>query len=842
MINFIKDILNRRKAKIAARNELCDNTIAQFKSANEAADRLFCDAHVLIDTDEYTKWKETYSKALQETRSDEIKNLKKAEHFSGLINEHTKLTENKKHLEQRILFHNRKVTNEMIKNAYALIGNVEGRKLDRQQMECIVKDSHNHLVIAGAGTGKTTTVIGKIKFLLKSKQCAPEDILVLSFTNASASEMNERIRKETGYNIAASTFHKLGLNIISAVDAAFPKITQLRLKKFIKEQILTEMKSESYLKLLNAYMVYNRISAKSEFDFKTKEEYEEYLKFNPPITLCGNEVKSYGEMDIANFLTQNGIQYIYEQPYKIDTRTEIYGQYHPDFYLPDYDIYIEYFGINRNGEVPPWFSAYGTTTASQHYLDSIEWKRNLHQSNGTKMIECFAYEKSEGTLLENLHRNLINFEVCITPKSEAEVWNQISQSEDDILEGVVELFETVINLIKSNRYSIEYVRKLNAERENTNNNNKIILLLIEPIYNAYNDYLAKNGEIDFNDMINTARQYVDEGKYINPYKYVIVDEYQDISKSRFLLLNSLRQSSDYELFCVGDDWQSIYRFAGSDISYIINFEHYWGRTEISKIETTYRFPKKLIDISSDFIMKNPMQIRKNIVSSNADAGFALGEVSGFNEQCAIEFVAKRINDLPQKSSVFFIGRYSFDAELLNKSGLFECRYDNQLGLIKIIYRPRPDLTLNFLTAHKSKGLQADYVFIINNKKSKMGFPSKIQDSPILDLLLDNCDQYPYAEERRLFYVALTRAKKKAFIVTVKGKESVFAMELKELYKDDLKREQYECPICGGKLRKISGQYGDFFGCSNYKVTGCTYKRKINSNTSQVDKVTYNVIK
>lgn len=124
----------------------------------------------------------------------------------------------------------------------------------------------------------------------------------------------------------------------------------------------------------------------------------------------------------------------------------------------------------------------------------------------------------------------------------------------------------------------------------------------------------------------------------------------------------------------------------------------------------------------------------------------------------------------------------------------------------------------------------------------MGFPSKIQDSPILDLLLDNCDQYPYAEECRLFYVAMTRAKKKAFIVTVKGKESVFATELKELYKDDLKHEQYECPICGGKLRKISGQYGDFFGCSNYKVTGCTYKRKINSNTSQVDKVTYNVIK
>lgn len=124
----------------------------------------------------------------------------------------------------------------------------------------------------------------------------------------------------------------------------------------------------------------------------------------------------------------------------------------------------------------------------------------------------------------------------------------------------------------------------------------------------------------------------------------------------------------------------------------------------------------------------------------------------------------------------------------------------------------------------------------------MGFPSKIHDSPILDLLLDNCEQYPYAEERRLFYVALTRAKKKAFIVYGKGQRIRFCNGTEGLYKDDLKHEQYECPICGGKLRKISGQYGDFFGCSNYKVTGCTYKRKINSNTSQVDKVTYNVIK
>lgn len=194
-----------------------------------------------------------------------------------------------------------------------------------------------------------------------------------------------------------------------------------------------------------------------------------------------------------------------------------------------------------------------------------------------------------------------------------------------------------------------------------------------------------------------------------------------------------------------------------------------------------------------------------------------------------------MNDLPKGSSVFFIGRYSFDAKLLNESDMLSCRYNNVSGIIEVLYRNRPDLKMSFITAHKSKGLQADYVFIINNKKSRMGFPSKIQDVPILNLLLDNCDQFPYAEERRLFYVALTRAKKKAYLLTANGKESEFAMELKQRYGEEIKREQFTCPICGGKLLKKSGPYGEFFGCSNYRTTGCTYKRKIVSRANNHDK-------
>lgn len=825
IMGLIKKNIAKHKERVKVRNEACDNLIAQVDTAIQEINLLFSDSQSFVDPSKETEWCNRNVSLIADVSIINIQKLKKATHYKMLLEKQAELYRNANSLKQQISVHNDRVADAKIQNAYALIRNVEGRKLDKQQMTCIVKDAHNHLVIAGAGTGKTTTVVGKIKFLLKSGKYKPEDILVLSFTNASASEMSQRINQETGCNIDASTFHKLGLNIITKVNGIVPKITQLNLRKFVKEQLLLNMQSDAYLNLLSSYLLYNRVVSKSEFDFKTQAEYDEYLQLNPPTTINNEAVKSYGEMDIANFLAQNEIQYIYEHPYEIDTRTSEYGQYNPDFYLPEYDIYIEYFGVNKNGEVPSYFKGANGMTATQTYQASMKWKRETHSANDTVLIECYAYEKFDGVLLENLKEELIEKDVKLTPKTTKELWEQVSADGDSILDGVIELFETVINLIKSNGYTIATVRQLNIGNSNAQNNN-MVLSLLEPIFNAYCNYLSEHKEIDFNDMINMATKYVEQGKYVSPYKYVIVDEYQDISKARYSLLCSMRESNDYDLFCVGDDWQSIYRFAGSDIGYILNFEQYWGSTEISKIETTYRFTQKLIEISGNFIMQNPVQIKKSIKGKNDTVGFALGEISGYTDKFAIEFMAKKLEDLPRDSSVFFIGRYSFDAKLLSDSGLFECRYNNVSGFVEVKYRKRTDLKMNFITAHKSKGLQADYIFIINNKKSRMGFPSKIQDAAILNLLLDNCDQYPYTEERRLFYVALTRAKKKAFLVTVKNQESEFAMELKERYGEELKREQWECPLCGGRLLKKSGPYGEFYGCSNYRSLGCKYKRNI----------------
>lgn len=385
-MGFIQNIVDQHQKKVQERNNACNDLISRIDDALHDAKSIFSAPQVFIDPHTETEWRIRNSGILADSEEHKILQLKKAAKYKLLSEKQLELVDVVRSMPHQILQHNERAASMKVQAAYALIGDVEGRKLDQQQMICIVKEAHNHLVIAGAGTGKTTTVVGKIKYLLKTGKCLPQDILVLSFTNASASEMSERISAETGHSIAASTFHKLGLNIISQVNGIMPKITQISLRKFVKEQLLLNMRSDTYLNLLSSYVLYNRVVAKSEFEFKTQKEYDEYLKLNPPTTVNNETVKSYGEMDIANFLMQNGIQYIYEYPYEIDTRTSEYGQYHPDFYLPDYQIYIEYFGINRKGEVPPYFKATKGISATEAYRASMEWKRSMHREYKTIMM------------------------------------------------------------------------------------------------------------------------------------------------------------------------------------------------------------------------------------------------------------------------------------------------------------------------------------------------------------------------------------------------------------------------------------------------------------------------
>lgn len=724
------------------------------------------------------------------------------------------------YFDKNVLEHNDKVTRKLMINFESLCGKVEGKELDDKQVNAIVRDVPNQLILAGAGSGKTTMIVAKIKYLLKTEAFKSDELLVLSFTNASSEELKKRLYDELKVEIPVYTFHKFGLEIIKKCGDEKANIYKCDLAQFLEKTIRDLINNDKYyLNDLITFITNYKYSDKDEFSFASEDEYNDYLQKNAPITLKREKVKSYGELEIANYLYKNGINYKYEDAYFMDTSNDEYDKYYPDFYLPDYNIYIEYFGIDKDGNVPSYFKGKDGIDAKTLYNNGIKWKRQIHKENNSVLIESYYYELADGSCLEKLENTLKEHGVIFNKIPDLKLWEEVSSTHE--LMAVTSFFETIINLLKSNNYILEDFKNLIK-----NKGKRLDLLvynLVSPLYISYNNYLRENNLIDFNDMINLATSYINDLRFDSPYKFVIVDEYQDISKSRYILLKSLREKHDYQLFCVGDDWQSIYRFNGSDVGLIINFEGCWGKTLISKLNKTYRFSDKLAAISSDFIQQNPFQIGKDI-SGYESKKFPLKIIKEYNEKQLLMRLGDFLQILKLNSSVLFIGRYKTDINIMDSYSDFTYNFNNETKMHDVKYAKRKDLLITFLTAHKSKGLQADYVVILNNKNDNMGFPSKIVDSPIIDMLLTSSDNYPYGEERRLFYVAMTRAKIKTVLLVLKNNVSVFVTELEKKYSIELRKENYECPMCeSGMLIKRNSVYGEFYGCNKYP--DCKYKRK-----------------
>ena len=271
-------------------------------------------------------------------------------------------------------------------------GKVEDRELDYDQIDAIVREDRNQLVLAGAGCGKTTTIVGKVKYLVKVLNVNPEEILLLSFARKSASDMKSRVEKEIGKPMECYTFHKLGLEITKQ-ELNDLSIYSGNMNDFIKEKIKELLSNQNYMDDLVYFLTDNAYAIKDEFRIMSEKEYKEYIEIHPPMTIKGETVKSYGEMEIANYLFSNDINYLYEEKYKYETDTTYYNEYHPDFYLPDYDIYIEYFGIDREGNVPSYFPSRHGKTPKEEYNDGINWKKELHKTNNTVLIDLYYYEK-----------------------------------------------------------------------------------------------------------------------------------------------------------------------------------------------------------------------------------------------------------------------------------------------------------------------------------------------------------------------------------------------------------------------------------------------------------------
>ena len=484
---------------------------------------------------------------------------------------------------------------------------VENHLLDREQRKAIYDPARFNLVVAGAGSGKTTTILGKILYLLQSGFASPPEILVLSFTHDSATELRERflreyyqafaeqilLRKSPPPNITIETFHSLALKLLRSLWPNFSVTTN----EIDNEQPVSE--------------------------------------------IADNVISGSDELTIQ-------------------------------------------------------------TSIIREFLD-------LHE---------------------------------LAPETVAQI---------------------------ASKFSSEEYRKL-------------FLTVFEQYQRELSELLGKH-QTTFSGLIKLAIRYLRSDQIKTRFRYIIVDEYQDLSALRQEFLHLLVESSQANLFAVGDDWQAIYGFSGSRVDFTLNFRQFWGVFSLHRISKTYRFGPTIARLSSSFIMQDHTQIRKQIQSQKEDTLEPVVEICGDSERLGLEVLTYYLKSLPENSSILLLGRFQIDRLRLLHCTQFKLTSDS------IEFQTRPDLKIRFLTVHQSKGLEADYVIFLNNREAKLGFPVHVKDPPLKTELIKiaeelRLDQVSVNEERRLFYVALTRAKKQVILLTVDDKESSFIKELRRKFRQD----------------------------------------------------------
>ena len=702
---------------------------------------------------------------------------------------------------------------------------IESNPLTPEQRLSIVTDEDATLVLAGAGSGKTSVIVAKAAYLIQRGIRQPSDILLMAFGAKAAEEMATRIKERSGSSVDALTFHALGYRIIGEVEGGAPALAahasdDAQFRALLREILIDDVATQDgFTAIILKWFSEFYWPYKSEWDFKTKDEYYQYVEAHELRTLQGDLVKSFEEWEIANWLYLSGIAYEYEPDYEYDLPENDRRAYTPDFRLTESGVYLEHFGV-RKSQGPD--GSVRLTTAPyvdrESYLEGMEWKRKVHTEHETVLIETFSYERVEGRLTESLAEKLAPYATA-DPIPSGQVFDTLSEM--GRVDAFTQTLSTFLRHFKSSGVTVEQCRVRGKEAKDWARS-LAFLQIFEPLMEAYQKRLENR--IDFEDMIVRATEHVKAGRYKSPYRHLLVDEFQDISDGRAQLLLALKeQHSDARIFGVGDDWQSIYRFAGSDIHLMRNFGQEFGGTfagasavhSTVDLGRTFRSVDKIALAARSFVLKNPSQIEKKVVTvrSTDTPAIKVAYYTWGKERASLAAVLDSIQAAvsgKKQASVLLLGRYNF------------VKPDN----LSQLTRAFPKLLIRFMTVHGSKGLEADHVVILRASSNRMGFPSEIVDDPLLDMVLPDPENFDHAEERRLFYVALTRARKSVTILADRQRPSIFVRELienEEYGVIELSKSgvaEHRCGACGGRMLAQESKKGSpYFACEHRLLCG-----------------------
>jgi DNA helicase-4 len=703
---------------------------------------------------------------------------------------------------------------------------IETSPLTDEQAEAVVCFDNRVQVLAAAGSGKTSVMVARAAYAVSRGFVAPDRILLLAFNKAAATELQDRIVARfaaaglDSAGVRASTFHAFGLDLIGRATGE-----KLRLARWLDQgedvqmvlRIVNELRgmSESFRYRWELYRALFA-NAPTRLEENEPDGYDRTTGQTGYRTFAGEVVKSHGERLIANFLYLNGVNYVYERPYQVNGRriaTSARSQYRPDFYYPDIDVWHEHWALHRDGKPPAAFPG---------YAQDMAWKRRTHAQYGTTLVESTWAEVMFGDGLEKLKDQLTRLALSFNWNPDRPVHDRWAKPVRD--EDLARLVRTFMAHVKSNSWTAATLeRRLTSELAHlAGMRTRLFLDLYWQIHTEWERQLAAEGSVDFEDMLVQAAAHLEAGEVSCPYDLVMVDEFQDVSRARARVVRALVNKPGRFLLAVGDDWQAINRFAGSDISVMTGFEALFGRGHQLALTTTFRCTQTICDVARRFVTKNPAQFDKAMRSVHADPGSpvtvirtddAAGALGDYLRDLSARVAA---NTAPNGSSgtvtVDVLGRYRFEHDLLPG-------------------RLPSNLRVTFRTVHGSKGLEADYIVIPGMTTGTYGFPSNIVDDPVLDLAMPAPESFRHAEERRLFYVALTRARREVAIITPPTRMSPFVVELlsdPRVAVAGTSAEPVEvCPRCGrGTMVPRPGRFRPFLGCSTFP--GCTYTRPLGS--------------
>ena len=658
--------------------------------------------------------------------------------------------------------HNDRYVKRMVTEHSKLL--VEELGTDEAQRKAIVRDDARNLVIAGAGSGKTRTIVGRIRFLLE-RHVPPAAILAVTFTNKATEEMADRL-KQMGVPIAdranegvtVSTLHALGKRVVQATLSSPISVADDRWTTSLVASALREARSAQDAQLarlyLNAILYFHRNEDERAPALGGDQTYR---------TLRGEHVRSVGERIIADFLFVNHVPYKYEAKATWAQVGVQRSAYHPDFTLLESGACIEYWGVNRKGEVPA-----GWATSSTEYRQGMEWKREQFRRGGKTLLEFYDYKRTEGTLEAALQGRLSHAGIHLRMMTFDELETTVGDMKY-VGSAIEELLVEFITNARSMRRIPEEIRKhLRDTSPRVHHFGLLGMALLE----RYEAAIAAEGRIDFSDMLHRAGDILESGTNPLPqFEHVLVDEFQDTSPAMARFLKALVAVNEARLFAVGDDWQAIYGFAGGDVDHIINFESHFGPASTTMLDVNYRSPAVIVEAGAALIARNKMQVPKQVIVFSRERGEAyVHEVPDDDSAIVdrtISLVGQELRQCPA-DRILVLSRTNHLLEDVVEA----CRRNG----VPVSNPDRNVQGVRVLSAHKAKGLEADVVIVANASDHLFGFPSKVENPDVLEPVRMSAGDAP-AEERRLFYVAITRAMKRLHLVARQGLPSPYIAEI-----------------------------------------------------------------